>query len=277
MSDSDSQGLLLSNFKPSKSKGQNFLVSQDILKKISETVLGCNFCIEIGPGTGNLTKHILGRTANLFCIEKDKNLYEFLSMSKFVGNNKITIVNGDAVCFDFFGVYPNQTDVKIVGNLPYSCATDILFNVVIHNEKFDLGVFMMQREAVVNICSNESTGCQDLTGMFVKSFYKVDILFDVSRECFRPKPKIMSTVFKIERIFAYSKEESLKYLDFLKKTFSFRRKTLLNNIKFHFSSLKQSDILPILESMGYGANVRAMDIKAEHYFMLYKKLQSFSL
>ena len=115
--------------KPKKSLGQNFLIDNNILKKISKLrEINKNNIIEIGPGTGNLTNEILKlNPKKLILIEKDSKLYSQLS-ENFKQNKKVKIINEDILEIDLENLV--KKDTIIFGNLPFNISTKIFTNLL---------------------------------------------------------------------------------------------------------------------------------------------------
>ena len=140
--------------KAKKSLGQNFLVDENILNKIVSIVKIENKSIlEIGPGTGNLTSHILKNgSKKLIVVEKDKNLSIFLK-KRF--KDKINIINDDILKIDEKGIYKEK--LIVFGNLPYNISTEILAKWILNLENndywFDFLILMFQKEVANRIIS----------------------------------------------------------------------------------------------------------------------------
>ena len=181
-------------FRAKKSLGQNFLSDKNILKKIVDAgkITKDDKILEIGPGTGNLTEYIINsKPKYLIVVEKDLELIKILNI-KF--KDKIKIINDDVLKLpeNFY----NDRYI-IYGNLPYNISTKILSNWCLSkNIKFKKLILMFQKEVAERIIAKVNT--RDYSRISILANWKFNIkkIFDVSPECFVPKPKIKSTLLE---------------------------------------------------------------------------------
>ena len=181
-------------FNPKKSLGQNFLTDKNILKKIVDVgnISGKDEILEIGPGTGNLTDYIIKcKPKHIIVVEKDIELIKILE-SKF--KKEIQIVNDDVLkltqdfYYDKFIVY---------GNLPYNISTKILSNWCLNKEiKFKKLILMFQKEVADRIIAKVNTKNYSRITILANWKFNIRKIFDISPECFFPKPKIESTLLE---------------------------------------------------------------------------------
>ena len=180
--------------KAKKSLGQNFLVDQNILKKIIGliSIEGKNI-IEIGPGTGNLTSLILNEKPTKFVVvEKDNYLAKILK-EKF--KNKLTVINSDILNIDETSLL--NTKVTVFGNLPYNISTEILSKWIINLKNtfwFDHLILMFQKEVAERIVAKFNTREYGRLSILTNWKLKVEKICDVKPEAFFPKPKIDSSL-----------------------------------------------------------------------------------
>ena len=181
-------------FNPKKSLGQNFLIDKNILKKIVDTgnISEKDKILEIGPGTGNLTEYIVkSNPKHIIVVEKDVKLIKILE-SKF--KKEIEIINQDVLklaqnfYYDKFIVY---------GNLPYNISTKILSNWCLSKEvRFKKLVLMFQKEVADRIVAKVNTKNYSRITILANWKFNIRKIFDISPECFFPKPKIKSTLLE---------------------------------------------------------------------------------
>ena len=217
--------------KPKKSLGQNFLIDQNIIKKIISLSKNENtHVIEIGPGTGNLSDQIikLNNPGKLSVIEKDKDLCEHLK-KKFSYQNNFVIHNADVLKIDLEKLITKDTIV--FGNLPYNISTQILIKFLKFKKwppKFKRLIFMFQKEVADRIVALPNT--KNYGRLSVISKWRLNVIksFNISRNCFYPKPKVESTVIVFEP--KVIKEYKIKYIETLEKItnifFSGKRKMI---------------------------------------------------
>jgi len=179
-----------------KSLGQNFLIDLNIVKKIINlTAISDKNILEIGPGKGALTDEILkNKPRSLTLIEKDNLLSNELKL-KYNKNKKIIIYNKDVLKFNFEKKL--EEDTIIFGNLPYNIASQILVNIIRFKKwppKYSCLIFMFQKEMADRIIGKYGTSKYGRLSILTN--YRLNLLnkFNISPNCFFPKPKIDSTV-----------------------------------------------------------------------------------
>ena len=240
-----------------KSLGQNFLIDKNTVNKIIKTIEITNSnIIEIGPGLGALTEKILQKKpSKLIIIEKDFTLYEKL-LKKF-DNKKITIINGDALYYDF----SQLKNFKLISNLPYNISSKFLLKILKLNDNFTDLVCMIQSELADKL--NYNKGKMNKYKFISKYCGRYKILFNVSKNVFYPKPKVNSKVVKFELI---KQNINAKNLDFFLNIFFInKRKKIKSNRKIN---------MLIDESI---ANKRYEDLKYIEILDIYKRFNfSFS-
>ena len=231
--------LKIQNFNFKKSLGQNFLNDENILKKIMvlSEITNESSVIEIGAGSGQLTKYITASGAQCLAIEIDKRLVFVLSKIFFEFKN-IKVINADIMKLNFnllkelFGAGYTVNDLVIVGNLPYYLATAIILKII--NEKLDFSrmVFTVQKEVAQKLVAHPFSANYGSLSVLVQCYLKCEILFHINPTSFAPKPKVISSVVKIEknndRVFLIS--DDYYFAKIVRAAFSHRRKTIMNSL-----------------------------------------------
>jgi len=246
---------------PKKSLGQNFLIDKNIINKITslKNIKNRNI-LEIGPGRGALTEKILEKKPkSLILIEKDYKLYEMLK-NKYKNNNKVTLFNSDILKIDLEKII----DIKsiVFGNLPYNISSQILVKLLKFKNwppKFTDLIFMFQKEVAEKIIGKSFGRLTVITNYRLKLSNK----FNVSPNCFYPKPKITSSVLHLSPL---KKEiNKIKNLDNLEMItnifFSNRRKMIKKNYK---------KLLGKKSIQNLNLNLRPSDLKSEIYYKITK-------
>ena len=264
---------LLNN--PKKNLGQNFLIDKNIIKKIVNIVNidKKSTILEIGPGYGNLTRTIIEKNPKkIYAVEKDRNLALFLK-DKLNNNKNINIINDDILNI----IEKRNFDNKIVvfGNLPYNISTQILANLLLLKKWppwYEILIFMFQKEVADRILAN--VGSKQFGRLSVLSNWRVDIKkhFDISKNCFFPKPKINSTVLsfrpKKKNIFAIKNPKNLEMITRI--LFSNRRKMINKNFMKLFRNNSS-----VAEDLNINLNQRPEQLSNETFYkitMKYEKL-----
>ena len=233
-----------------KSYGQHVLISQGVIAKIvqfAQLEYG-EVVVEIGPGTGNLTKEILKYPiAQLHLVELDREMVDYLKSN--IKSDKVYIHHEDAVKFDFCRIGKN---LKVLGNLPYNVGSLILENVVFHKDCIYIAVFMLQKEVAEKIEKGSSW-----LSTFVRTFYRVEYLMSVPARFFIPPPKVQSGVVKLSRLDGHNFDLE-DYKKFLTNLYAQRRKAIKN--KLDEDLLQKARINPM---------ARVEDLRLEDVINLY--------
>ena len=220
----------MSFVKAKKHLGQHFLRDDNIAIKIVQSLDKSlsNSLIEIGPGTGVLTKFLINENYNLKLIEIDSESVNYLvSILKFDSDN---ILEGDFLKMRIDNIFNNQ--FSIIGNFPYNISTQIIFKVLENKDQVVQVIGMFQKEVAERICEKKGTKKYGILSVLTQAYYNVDYLFEVPPSVFNPPPKVQSAVIKLVRIDNISKNynEELFY-KIVKLSFQQRRKTLRNSLK----------------------------------------------
>ena len=249
-------------FKNKKSLGQNFLIDKNILKKITDVgkISENDKVIEVGPGNGNLTEYLIKKKpAYLKIIEKDDELIKILS-NKF--KDQIEIFHKDIlkVSEDFY-----DDDVIIYGNLPYNISTKILAKWCLSKKnKFKRLILMFQKEVADLIIAKVNT--KEYSRITILANWKFDIkkIFDVSPNCFFPRPKIESTLLEFLPKTDYIKIRNPKYLEKITKIFfSQRRKMIKKPLKFLFENFDE-----VSKKLSLNLSLRPQNLSNDTYYKI---------
>ena len=237
-----------------KKYGQNFLIDKNILKKITNYISAKSLkIIEIGPGDGRLTENILEHEpSELVIIEIDKDMIPLLN-TKFQNHKCIKIVNKDILKYDI----PEQIDL-IISNLPYNISSQILVKICLLDSLPNNLILMFQKEFAQRLLDKKINSLNSL----VNCFYEINKTFNISKNCFRPVPKIDSTVlfFSKKESLLLEKNEKINFIEFKRKLFSHKRKKLKNLIKNFDFEIDRIDL-----------NKRLEDLNIEELLLIFRK------
>ena len=208
-----------------KKYGQNFLIDNNILNKITDLISYSNLKIlEIGPGDGRLTDNILKKNPeNLKLIEIDEDLFKNLK-NKYLKNKNVDIENENILNYKITNSYD-----LVISNLPYNISSQVLVQLSTLNLRPKKMILMFQKEFASRLLDSNLNSINAL----INCFYDVKLKFDVSKNCFRPIPKVNSSILTFERKekFLLKEIEIDNYISFKRKLFSHKRKTLKNLLK----------------------------------------------
>ena len=252
---------------PKKSLGQNFLIDKNIIKKI--VLLGKiknSDVFEIGPGTGNLTNEILKyEPKKIALVEKDSNLCQKLK-EKFKLNKHIEIFNNDILSFDVENKI--NKDSIIFGNLPYNISTQILVKLIkpkIWPPKYKKLIFMFQKEVAERILAKHNSSKYGRLSIIANWRLKVTDSFNISKNCFYPKPKVDSKVLVFEPIVNKNyKIKDINNLEKITQVFFSRKRKMINK---GFMKLFKDSVL-FSKKLKINLSYRPGEISREHYYKI---------
>lgn len=215
--------------RPKKNLGQHFLTDQNIARKIVES-LGSetNQVLEIGPGTGVLTKYLLKRTEiDLHVVEIDRESVEYLRNNFPELKN---ILSEDFLKTDIEKGF--EGDFSVIGNFPYNISSQIFFKILKVRKRVPEVVGMVQKEVAERIASKHGNKTYGILSVLLQTFYNIEYLFTVPEHVFLPPPKVKSAVIRLKRnnIASLPCDEKL-FTEIVKTAFNQRRKMLRNSLK----------------------------------------------
>lgn len=216
-----------------KSLGQNFLHDANILEKIvalGEVKPG-DQVLEVGPGLGPLTDHLLEAGANVLAVEKDRRLVEWLS-EKYAGNERLTLVEADALAW-LREPGRSWSDWKMVSNLPYSIGSPLLIDLALHEFAPSLMVATLQSEVVRRITAKTDAEDYSLLSLFIQARFEPAGWFKVPAGCFFPPPDVDSACVALRRRGDNVVPHALvpMFMRIVRKGFSERRKMMFKLLK----------------------------------------------
>ena len=259
------------NFK--KSLGQNFLTDNNVINRIIE---GANvdkdtLVIEIGPGAGAISKGLVPLSGHSILYEIDNSLENRLNdLLKDYSNKEIII--GDFLKADVktdINKY-NYKKLYVVANLPYYITTPIITKFIDLDILPDKFVVMIQKEVAHRLSAKVGSKDYGSLTVFLNYYYDIDILFNVSRNCFIPKPNVDSAVISMKK-----KDTRLEVKDMelfkrvVRDSFSHKRKTIRNNLKMYNLLLVEQ----VLNKYGFDLSIRAENLGLEVFIDIANSLK----
>ena len=231
------------NVKPKKYLGQHFLNDENIARKIvdSLSLSGYSNVMEIGPGTGVLTKYLLNLKLDLKLVEIDSESVVFLKTK--LGIDPSIILESDFLKLKLDDVFINK--FAIIGNFPYNISTQIIFKALEYKNLVPELIGMFQREVAERICEKKGSKKYGILSVLTQAYYETDYLFSVPTSVFTPPPKVTSAVIRLVR----KEQVDINYNEKLffkvvKLSFQQRRKTLRNSLKtFNLSDSLREDAI----------------------------------
>ena len=215
--------------RPKKHLGQHFLHDENIARKIigylpAEAVN----ILEIGPGTGILTKYLLNnKNLNSFFLEIDPESVSFLNQTYPEISDRL--IKADILHYDLSLI---PAPFTMIGNFPYNISTQILFKVIEYRMIIPEVIGMFQKEVAERVASPPGSKKYGILSVLLQAYYNIDYLFTVSETVFHPPPKVQSGVIRLRKnnIEKLDCNEDL-FFRVVKTAFNQRRKTLRNALK----------------------------------------------
>jgi len=229
----------MSRIKPKKSLGQHFLINDNIAFDICNALPATEGAIiEIGAGTGALTKHLFKKfDIPIYLNEIDTRSISFLR-NEFPQAKEII----ETSFLDYNLQQIDEGPLHVIGNFPYNISSQIMFHILDHREIVNSAVGMFQKEVAQRLCAQPSKKHYGILSVLLEAYYKREYLFDVDKNEFNPPPKVQSGVVRFTRNNTSKLPcNEKKFRQIVKAAFHLRRKKLRNALKslFNEAQLKQ--------------------------------------
>ena len=257
--------------KAKKSLGQNFLIDQNIINKILlVSDIKHKSVLEVGPGTGNLTSHIIKKDPKkFFVIEKDENLVLKLSNDF---KNEIKIINDDILKVNKKNI--DNDELIVFGNLPYNISTEILCKWILNLDKnnfwFSCLILMFQKEVADRIISKVNTSKYGRLSILSNWKLNIEKICDVKPNSFSPQPRVDSSLLFFKPKTNFFQIENPKNLEIITRVFFSQRRKML---KKPFNQLFNGNE-DIIKKLNIDLNLRPQNLNFETYYKLTKEYEN---
>lgn len=255
--------------------GQHFLKNHAVLKKIIRSISPHkhDLIIEIGPGKGALTFPLAEKAGKVIAVEKDPALVTFLQ-EKNIPN--LTILEKNILKLDFCELVKKEKNfrgnAKLVGNLPYSLSSPLLFKILEEKELFSECIFLLQKEVAERICGKPWSKTYAPLSILFQIHFLTRLHFIVGPKCFSPVPKVDSALISLKKrahpLFSIKKEELFR--NFLRGAFKHRRKILRKNLEK--LNIPLATIDEAYHKYDLERNLRAEQLSISQFISLYNFL-----
>ena len=249
--------------------GQCFLKDPRFIARIVETLSPTpgETLLEIGAGEGQLTLPMVHAGARVLAIETDSRLARRLSRK--AGDN-LELIEADAVKLDYEQLLKDRELERIrgYGNLPYSVAAPILLRLLSYTARFDSLTLMFQKEVAERLVARPSTKDYSFLSVVTQQAARPEILFRIPPEAFRPRPRVVSAVVRLDLRHAESPDygDERTFRSLVKGLLAHRRKTIANNIKHLGPSLLSRDVIArAISTFGIDPTRRAETLSVEEF------------
>jgi len=270
------------NIRLRKSLGQNYIIDTNSVKKmVSLTrITGEDIILEIGCGIGSLTEVLLENIpAKIICIEVDSKVAEVFRniFHEKIENGKIELIIEDAMDIDYGKLSSTYNINKMISNLPYKIAAPLILKILRETDKIPQSWMTIQKDIAVRLTAKP--GDKNYSSYTVKSNTLASFrsCFNISRNCFLPKPFVDSAVIELTRKEIPSELRAgdgiERFFNLVNASFAHRRKMLLNSLSKNKDLSKELDrIAKLLPEIGKSKEVRAEELSLEDYIFLYKNI-----
>jgi 16S rRNA (adenine1518-N6/adenine1519-N6)-dimethyltransferase len=264
------------HLKHKKRLGQNFLSDRNILTKIvdSSELNPADIVLEIGSGCGELTKMIAERVFKVYAVEIDTALCNGL-LENIKGIPNIEVINKDVLKLDFKGLFKKaqrklkDCTIKVIGNIPYYISSPIIEYLFGFRYAIDSIFITVQKEFARRMVAPSGSRVYGSFSCFVQYYAQAKILFDISKNCFFPRPEVDSSFLRLEikKELPLDNSEERLLFRIIRAAFNQRRKTLRNSLTGIVGSQK---LLSFFSIYGIDKNTRPEDLSLSDFIALSK-------
>ena len=254
------------------SRGQHLLIDENIQEKFVSLLRPAKgeTIIEIGPGLGAITELLLASGAKVIAIEQDPRFVEILEGELACDYKTLTLVKADILKVDLKKYVRDKSKLKVAGNIPYYITSPILLYLIKHRTAVDSAYLTVQREIADRIFAQPGTKAYGRLSLLVRFYADVRRAFEISRNCFSPKPDVDSTVIELmfHPTLPASVDETVLF-DLIKYGFATRRKNILNALSEGFKNqMTKPEMKAILNAAGLRETARAEELLLKDFIRL---------
>lgn len=259
-----------------KKFGQNFLIDENVVKKIVREagVTKDDFVLEIGPGIGTMTQILCENAREVVAVEIDTKLIPILRDDTLAEYDNVTVINEDILKLDIVKLAEERNGgrpIKVVANLPYYITTPIIMGLFESHVPLDSITIMVQKEVADRMQVGPGTKDYGALSLAVQYYANPKIVLNVAASCFMPRPNVDSAVIKLERY----EEPPVKVMDehlmfgIIRASFNQRRKTMTNSVcNCAALGISKEVLLEALQKCGLLPTVRGEALTLEQFAKL---------
>jgi 16S rRNA (adenine1518-N6/adenine1519-N6)-dimethyltransferase len=259
------------NISPRKRLGQSFLEDKNVIQKIVNVAdIGSDdLVVEIGSGLGVMTSFLAEAARKVIAIEIDPRMTKILR-ERFYGDAKVEVFEGDVLFYNFTRCFTLESShvLKVIGNIPYNISTPILFHLLQYRRHISSMVLMFQKEVSDRIVAIPGSRNYGIPSVIVAMFGVATQEMTIPASCFYPRPRVLSSVVKIDvrRAPLVDLFDEDLFFRLVKKSFAQRRKTIFNNLRYScIAQHTAGEIMNLLNTAGIDGNCRGETLSAEQY------------
>jgi 16S rRNA (adenine1518-N6/adenine1519-N6)-dimethyltransferase len=256
--------------------GQNFITDKNLILKIISLLKndGNTLVIEIGPGQGALTVELTKQFKKVIAIEIDRDMEAILKDK--IKTDNFDLVMEDVLEIDFLKLLKPEIEkyksIVLISNTPYYITSEILFRTFDLSPILSQAIFMFQKEVAERVCAKVGDKKYNNLSIATEFYSKSKYEFTVKKNMFNPVPKVDSAIVSLD--FGTNKvgdiKNAMEFVNFVRKLFNNRRKTILNNVK---SSILGYDASKLLAECEIDSQLRPENLSIDQYIKLYKRIK----
>jgi len=255
-----------------KRYGQNFLIDESVLTGIvdASAVTEDDVVLEIGPGIGTLTQYLAEAAGKVVAVEIDKSLLPILDHTLADWDN-VRVINADILKTDLQAIADEENGgqpLKVIANLPYYITTPIIMKLFESEAPISAVTVMVQKEVADRIAAEPGSRESGALSLAVQYYAQVTPVIEVGPESFVPRPKVTSTVLRLDRYaekLVRTENEALMF-KLIRGAFNQRRKTFVNAVAgFEGLSYSKDELRDVLSRLGLSETVRGEALRLEDY------------
>lgn len=250
---------------PKKRLSQNFLIDGNIVEKVLSLsdISNQDTVLEIGPGLGVMTQAIMAKGAHVIAIEKDARFIPHLrSLGK-----KLELYEGDFLDFPLDKI--EHKKMKVISNLPFKVAAPIIAKLLSHYYMFTSLTIMVQKEVAQRMIAKPRTKDYSSFSVLVQYYSFPKFLFDVSCNCFFPRPQVTSSFIRLDLQKQLSINDHTHFFSFVRACFQKRRKMLSTSLKELYP---KNIVQETLQELSLSFQARPEELSVEDFFLLFQKM-----
>ena len=257
--------------RPNRGLSQNFLIDQNIVKKIIRTseLAADDPVLEIGPGAGALTSLLLEAGAHVYAIEKDAVLARELQRFQ-TSDQRLHVFTSDILDFNLPNIKQQCRKIKVIANLPYHITTPILEKLLESRDLFSSLTIMIQSEVADRILAKPGSKAFSSLALFLQFHTRCSASFKVPSACFYPRPKVDSTVLRLDLHTPPSIDEKMLF-SVIRRAFQQRRKMIASSLK---SLYPQDLVQKALCEASARPDARPEELSLDQWIAFYQKLSA---
>ncbi len=249
--------------RPTRTLSQNFLIDSNIVRKLVGVadVTSQDIILEIGPGTGAITKVLLETGAKVIAIEKDTLLADQLRNE--LSSKRLHIIQGDILDLDLNSILPKSQKVKVISNLPFKITSPIFGKFFPLHEQISTLTFIIQKDIVDRIRAKHNTKAFSSLTLFTQFYTRILKSFDISSNCYFPKPNVKTSalVFELKKPLL---EDPSSFFKLVRSAFMHRRKMISSSLEIPTQEVRDS-----LEALNLPPLARPENLDLENWLKFY--------